>query len=361
MDERVYDLTEKNLNKTCELRLINLASQPFIHPSFDAIIMVKPTQPLTDFQKLTIDQYIQHGGKVIFTIDKLEAEMDSLQLLNQVIAYDRQLGISDLLFRYGVRMNNDLLMDLQCDYLPFDVNGNGQYELLPWNYFPVLESAENHPINKNLGFVSGRFVNTLDTVSTQENIKKTILLWSSVNSRSIASPARISGEENSTAPDDAKYQSKHLPAAVLLEGNFSSYFARRLSQEFADSLQKLGMPFLSQSNKPAALMVVADGDIFLNDITKDGPLPMGMNRFTLSSAYAFPFANREFLQNTLEYFMNRDNLIEAKSKEVVPRLLDMKRIRTDNSYILLFNIVLPLLLTLLFAFVLLKIRSRIYQ
>src|SRR5690606_12181652 len=114
---------------------------------------------------------VMNGGKIFWFVDRLNAEMDSLKA-GEVIAYDRELQLNDLLFNYGVRVNPDLVMDLQCDYLPFDVNGNGQYDLLPWNYFPLFGTQNNHPINKNLGFVSGRFVNSIDTVGVPE-IKKT--------------------------------------------------------------------------------------------------------------------------------------------------------------------------------------------
>ena len=168
MDFSVYDLAEVVLKPNYNLSLVNLKTQQFINPDFKTLLIVKPTLEYSDEEKLKIDQYLMNGGKLMFFIDRLNAEMDSLQIKNQVIAYDRELGLNDLLFRYGVRINPNLIMDLQCDYLPFDVNGNGQFEFLPWNYFPVLESADNHPINRNLGFVAGKFVNSLDTTEVEE-------------------------------------------------------------------------------------------------------------------------------------------------------------------------------------------------
>src|SRR5205085_6685081 len=120
----------------------------------------------TDEEKLKLDQYVMNGGKLMIFMDRLNAEMDSLQVKNEVVAYDRDLKLNDLLFKYGVRINADLVMDLQCDYLPFDVNGNGQFELLPWNYFPVLEGSDD-PISRNVGFVAGRFVNSIDIVGSE--------------------------------------------------------------------------------------------------------------------------------------------------------------------------------------------------
>ena len=145
-----------------------LPRKPVIPDTFKLLMIVKPTITFTEEEKLKIDQYVMRGGKVLWFIDRLNAEMDSLQIKNQVIAYDRNLNLEDLLFRYGVRINPDLLMDLQCDFLPFDVNGNKQFEFLHWNYFPLFESKQNSVINKNLGLVAGKFVNSIDTVSAPE-------------------------------------------------------------------------------------------------------------------------------------------------------------------------------------------------
>ena len=207
---------------------------------------MKPTILFTDEEKLKLDQYVMNGGKLLLFGDRLSAEMDSMQTKKgEVTAFDRDLKINDLLFNYGVRINADLLMDLQCDFLPFDVNGNGQFELLPWNYFPVMESKNNHPINKGLGFVSGQFVNSLDTVEA-EGIKKTVILSSSANARTIGSPAVISNKENVNAPEDAKFKRSNIPTAILLEGKFRSMFANRLTQAMSDSLQQYNIPFSPQ-------------------------------------------------------------------------------------------------------------------
>ena len=167
-----YDLVENVLKPNYNLFTFDLNSPTFLPKEMKVLIIVKPALSFTDEQKLKLDQYVMNGGKLLVFADRLNAEMDSFQIVNQVTAFDRDLKWNDLFFNFGVRINADLVMDLQCDYLPFDVNGNGQYELLPWNYFPVMESKNNHPINKGLGFVAGRFANSLDTVEA-EGIKKT--------------------------------------------------------------------------------------------------------------------------------------------------------------------------------------------
>jgi ABC-2 type transport system permease protein len=348
MEYNIYDLVENNLKRDYDLSIVNIQSQPFISEDFKVLVMVKPTTAFSDEEKLKLDQYVMNGGKILMFIDRLNAEMDSLQIKNEVVAYDRDLQLNDLLFRYGVRINADLLMDLQCDYLPFDVNGNGQFELLPWNYFPVLQSPSNHPINKSLGFVAGRFVNSIDILEA-EGIKSTVLLTSSANARTIGTPALISGRENVNAPDDEKYKRKDIPVAVLLEGKFRSLFANRLSAAMNDSIKKYGSTFLPQSLAANKMIIVADGDIVLNSLSKGQPIPMGMNPYTYGSQREFPFANKDFLQNCLDYLVDENGLSEAKGKDYVLRLLDPKKVSDEKTYWQVINIAAPILLVILFA------------
>lgn len=361
MDYSIYDLVENNLNIDYSLSLININKQPFIPKEFKVLVMVKPTQPFTEEAKMKLDQYVMNGGKILLFTDRLNAEMDSLQIKNEVIAYDRGLQLNDLLFKYGVRVNADLVMDLQCDYLPFDVNGNGQFELLPWNYFPVLESKSDHAINKNLGFVSGRFVNSIDVVEA-EGIRKTVLLSSSANARRIASPALISGKENVAAPEDEKFKTPNLPVAVLLEGKFSSLYANRASQAMRDSIAAYGGQFMPRCINDNKIIVVADGDIVLNSVVKGSePIPMGMNPYTYGTQRAFPFANKDFVQNCLEYLINTNGLSEAKGKDYVVRLLDSKKVSERKSFWQMINIAVPVVLVMLFAFVFQWNRKRKYS
>jgi gliding-associated putative ABC transporter substrate-binding component GldG len=360
MDFSVYDLAEQTLKPAYNLSLIDIQKQPFISPEFKALIVLKPKEAFSDLEKLKLDQYVMNGGKLLFFIDRLNAEMDSLQIKNEVIAYDRDLQLNDFIFHYGVRINPDLLMDLQCDYLPFDVNGNGQFEFLPWNYFPVLESAENHPINKNLGYVSGKFVNSIDLVES-EGIKKTVLLHSSPNARIIATPALISGKENVTAPEDNQYKTADVPVAVLLEGKFSSLFSNRLSAAMNDSLKAYNILFSKSCPTENKMLVVSDADIIMNAVVKGNqPLSMGMNPFTYGSQREFPFANREFLLNTLDYMLNANDLSEAKSKDYTVKFLDTKKVNADRTYWQLINILLPVMLVIIFAFLFQYLRKRKY-
>ena len=292
--------------------------------------------------------------------DKLEAEPDSLKSMsNQVVAFDRNLALDDLLFKYGARINPDLVMDLQCDFLPFVVNGSEQMEYLHWNYFPLFDSKSNHLINKNLGLVAGKFVNSIDTVEA-EGIKKTVLLSSSPNSRTIATPALISGKENINAAEDEKYKKSNIPVAVLLEGKFQSLYSNRVSQAMKDSLEKYGAFFQQQALTDNKIIVVADGDMVLNSVQKNEPLPMGVNPYTYGSQYQYEFANKDFLQNCLDYLINPSGLAEAKAKDYTLRLLDTKKITEQKATWQLINIAVPVLLVFLFAVIYQWRRKRKY-
>ncbi len=355
----IYDLAENVLKKNYNLFMLDITKQPVIPDTFKLLMIVKPTKSFTEDEKIKIDQYVMHGGKVIWFLDRLNAEMDSLQLKNQVIAYDRNLNLEDILFKYGVRINPDLLMDLQCDFLPFDVNGNKQFEFLHWNYFPLFESKSNHAINKNLGLVAGRFVNSIDTVKT-ENLSKTVLLNSSANARTFATPAVIRGEENRNAPEDAQFKKKDVITGVLMEGRFTSLYANRMPLNIVDSLQKYGSPFqqISVSNK---MIIVSDGDVVLNGTSQGAPLPMGFNPYTMETQYQYQFANRDFLQNCLDYLINNSGLSEAKSKDYTLRLLDPVKIKDERTTWQMINILLPVLLVFIFGFLYQYWRKRKYS
>ena len=348
--DNVVDLVENVLRKNYSLFTLNIAKEPVIPDTFKLLMIVKPTAPFTEDEKFKIDQYVMRGGKVIWFIDRLEAEMDSLQIKNQVIAYDRNLNLEDLLFKYGVRINPDLIMDLQSDFLPFSVNGKDQFNFLHWNYFPLFESKQNSLINKNVGLVAGRFVNSIDTVNAPA-IKKTILLSSSANSRTIETPALISGEENRNAPEDDAFKKKDIPAGILLEGKFTSLYKNRVSQQEMDSLQQFGTPFLTECINDNKMIVIADGDIVLNGTQERNPLPMGVNSYTVGTQYEYQFANKAFVENCLEYLINTANLSEARAKDYTLRLLDPKLIAEQKTKWQMINLALPVALIIIFGII----------
>ncbi len=360
-DYRTYDL-QQTLNRDYELVPINFSLEKYIPDTVKAVVIVKPTLQFSEEDKLKIDQYVMRGGKLLMFIDGLIAEQDSLRFKPETIAYDRNLNLTDMLFRYGVRINSSLVMDLQCDFMPFVVGGsaeNPQYEFLHWNYYPLFEPRGNHSITRNLGLVAGRFVNSMDTIQTP-GVEKTVLLSSSANSRVISTPALISLNENRNVPEDEKFRSKDIPVAVLLEGKFTSLFRNRLSSTQADSLNELGTPFISTNLLDNKMIVVADGDMVLNDVSPDGPLPMGVNFFNVGSQYEYQFANRDFLLNCIEYLVSNPAISQTRNKEIVLRLLDAKKVSEQKRTWQFVNIVVPILLVLIAGFIYQEVRKRKY-
>ncbi|HEV8084021.1 MAG TPA: gliding motility-associated ABC transporter substrate-binding protein GldG [Chitinophagaceae bacterium] len=355
----VYDLVENVLKKNYNLFTINIAKESVIPDTFKLLMIVKPTVAFSEEEKLKIDQYIMRGGKVLWFIDRLNAELDSLRIKNQVVAYDRNLKLEDILFRYGVRINPDLLMDLQCDFLPF-VNARDSFDYLHWNYFPLFESKQNSIINKNVGLVVGRFVNSIDTVSAP-GIKKTILLSSSSNARTIETPALISGEENRNAPEDNAYKKQNIPVAVLLEGTFTSLYKNRVSQAILDTNIKYGTPFLPQSLHENKMIIAADGDIVLNGVLKGQPLPMGVNPYTVETQYQYQFANKQFVENCIEYLLNDAGLSEARAKDYTLRLLDPEKVQDQKTPWQIINTAVPVLLIILLGVIYQWWRKRKYS
>lgn len=355
-----WDLVENILMPDYSVFTLDLTKENIIPDTFKLLIVVKPTLTFSENEKLAIDQFVMRGGKLLLFIDRLNAEMDSLQIKNQVIAFDRNLDLQDLLFKYGVRVNPDLIMDLQSDFLPFDVNNSGQFELLHWNYFPLFQPNQQSLVTKNVGLVAGRFVNSIDTVKS-EGIKKTILLSTSPNSRIIATPALISGSENRNAPVDEAFTMSNIPVAVLLEGRFSSLFKNRLSTEKLDSLYDAGAPFVPENIQDNKMIIVGDGDIPLNSVYHGQPIPMGVNPFTIGTQYEYQFANHNFVQNCIAYLINEGDLMQAKAKDFKLRLLDSKKTDAEKSMWQLINFAVPIILIVLFGFIYQFYRKRKYK
>lgn len=359
LDQRVYDLIENTLRPNYAFRILPIDAVPVIPEIFKAILVVKPMQRFSDAQKLKLDQYVMHGGKLVWMLDNLYASLDSLQRSEgQFVAFDMGLNLEDQLFRYGVRLNQDLVQDLQCDKIPSvigSVGGKPQIQLLPWPYFPLLRNVGGHPIAKNLDYVLSQFPQSIDTVESK-GIRKTVLLSSSPESRVLTTPARVEWASVRNEEDLKTFTRKHLPIAVLLEGKFQSLYASRLTQEMSDSLAAGNQRFMAETSGDNQMIVVADGDLVLNAIDQnEGPLPMGMNMYTKQQ-----YANREFLLNALEYLTDKSGILETRSKDYTLRLLDKSKYEDQKSKWQLLNIGLPVLIVMLFIALYQYLRKKRY-
>ncbi|HTR28267.1 MAG TPA: gliding motility-associated ABC transporter substrate-binding protein GldG [Puia sp.] len=357
LDPRVYDLLE-NLRSNYHVGPVRLDSFPLIPPMFNAILIVKPTTAFTDREKLSLDQYLLHGGQIIWAVSTLYADQDSLRLKQQTIAYDRGLDLEDLFFKYGVRVNPDLVEDMQSAKLTVVVGNAGgkpQTEALSWPYYPLLNGSLTHPISKNLDPVLAPYANSIDTVKA-EGVRKTVLLQSSANARRVGTPAIVTFEILKYKDDPAYFNQPNIPVAMLLEGTFHSLFENRLPKALADSLAgPYGQPFVPVSAKPGRVIVVADGDLFMNAVTERGPLPLGYSRDD-----DYQFANEYFINNCVEYLLNPSGILETRAKDYTLRLLDPSKVEQDRGFWQFINVGLPLILVALGGYLYQLVRRRKY-
>ena len=333
---------------------INIKEVPYIPSAFNALVILKPTRPFSDTDKLKIDQYVMRGGKVFWMIDNMYDEFDSLRNSSGFIAFDRGLNLEDILFRYGVRLNENLLQDMQCDKLGQIDPNNQQTRLVDWPFFPILNGT-NHPVSKNLDGVRAMFPNTLDTVKA-DGIKKTFLLRSSTNARVLSAPAKVDFEFLQIAPDIKQFTVHDTTVAALLEGKFKSLYSGRIPKSFSDSMAIYHVPVRTVCDSGTKMIVVADGDIAANQTSPQyGPLPMGYNFYT-----NYTFANKEFFSNCLEYLVNSSGILETRTKDFTLRLLDLKKVKEQKTTWQFINIALPVLIIILFGFIYQQLRKRKY-
>ena len=326
-------------------------------PSFDAIIIAKPTQPLDERDKFLIDQYIMHGGKVLWLVEPVLATMDSLQNQESTIGLEQDLNLDDMLFKYGVRLNRDLLLDLTCAALPIrtgQVAGQAQLEFFRWFYFPLLQAASNHPMVRNMNAIKADFVSSMDATTSANGIDQIPLLKTSDYTKVSGTPVFITLAMLRQSPDKRMFSSKGKNVAYLLKGSFPSLYANRIPQEIVDDQ---ATDFMEES-KPTAMIVVADGDIIRNqiDIRTRKPLPLGFDQYTQNT-----YANKEFIENAISYLVDGEGLIDIRSRELKVRLLDMTKINQERTKWQVINTLLPIAIIIALGFVMAFIRKRKYS
>lgn len=331
----------RSIIKNYQFDTVNINKSSII-PQYDALVILKPTTPFNDAEKIKIDQYVMHGGKLFWMIDNMYTEFDSLYQSQGFIAFDRGLNLDDILFNYGVRLNQSLLQDMQADKLPqISTNGSEQKRLVDWPFFPILNGT-NHPISKNLDGVRLMFPTILDTVEAN-GIKKTILLQSSENARILEAPIKIDFSFLQVAPDVQEFQKKNIPTSVLLEGKFHSLYSNRISKAVQDSMRAIDYPFINTNVAENRMIIVSDGDMAMNQFSQtSGPLPMGTNLFT-----KYIYANKDFYLNCLDYLVNPSGILQIRSKEFTLRRLDTKKAEAEKTKWQLINIALPIFLVII--------------
>ena len=310
---------------------------------YKVIIIAKPTIPFNKLDKFLIDQYIMNGGKLLLLIDGVNASIDSINNQNgYFIAKKNDLNLDDQLFKYGVRINSDLVQDLRSTEIPIVTgysNNRPIQELFKWPYYPLISSKSNHPITNNLDGIKSDFISSIDTL--KNNIKKTILLESSNNSRLVQSPSKVSLGIIENPPPAESYNKENIPLAVLLTGKFTSVFKNRI-------VPKNNEINFKSSSDSTSIIIVSDGDLIANEVSSSGnAFPLGYDKFI---NYTFD-GNKKFIINAVQYLNDQNGLIKLRSKNIKLRLLNNDIISNYRMLITIINLILPILIFLFLIFI----------
>ena len=339
----VADVT-RNLAKYFTVDRGTIGGTQGILDNYSAVIIAGPTKEFSEADKLVIDQYIMNGGKVLWLFEEVFVDSDSLAQGETVGIYS-PLNIEDQLFRYGARINPEIVQDMDCMVIPLTVltgPENKQIVPAPWIYYPLLYPRNDHPVTRNLNRVAGKFVNTIDTVGLDPLIKKSVLLSTSRYSATVSPPMGISLREAELTPDEKDYQKSNIPVSVLLEGVFTSAYKNRMTGTL---VSRTDFKLKTQSTK-TKMIVVADGDIIRNEISRSGTssgyFPLSNDRYTGQI-----IGNRDFIVNCINYLVDDNGLMQLRSREVKMRLLDRPRIKAGKSMWQLINVAGPVLIVIL--------------
>jgi gliding-associated putative ABC transporter substrate-binding component GldG len=319
--------------------------------SGNVVIIARPVRTFSETDKFKLDQYIMKGGNVMFFIDQMHASMDSASMESNY-AFPYQTGLMDQLFKYGVRVNPDLIQDRFSASYPVVVSEVGdqpQIMQMEWPFFPLIYQHADHPISRNVDAALTRFISSVDSVRA-DGVKKTALFFSSQYSRKLITPVKVSVNDLRKNVKTETFNEGPIPVAWLLEGNFTSLYKNRFLPE---GVQKEGY----LSNGTAKMVVVGDGDFVRNDINPRNGMAQQLGMDPISGRV---FANELIVMNMVAYLTDQNGLITARNKEVTIRPLDKERIKTEKTFWQMINIGLPLIIIVLFGIALSWIRKRTY-
>ncbi len=331
---------------------VNLPEKEVLE-GYDAVIVAKPKRPFSESDKYKLDQYIMNGGKALFFLDQLYVNEDSA-LTGGTIALPIDVNLGDLLFKYGVRVNQDLVQDLSSGVMPVIVNMIGnepEIQNFKWHFFPVLNSFGDHPIVKNSDAIYTKFINTIDTVKAN-GIKKTPILFTSKYAKTVNSPIRVALQDINKLGQEDFLNKSPLPVGYLLEGRFTSLYKNRFKPKGSRIENTLDEGVHSK------VLVVGDGDIIENEFSLKTrqPVELGYSEFMKHK-----FANDEFIKNALQYMLDEDGLILARNKEITLRPLDEIKVKQEKRYWQVINLGLPILLIVIYGLLRFYWRKRKYS
>jgi ABC-2 type transport system permease protein len=319
---------------------------------YKAVLVINPQSGFSEQERFVIDQYIMRGGAVLWAINGVRLSEQVLQSEGFTPVLPLELGLTDMLFRYGVRVNPALVQDVQCLPIPVNVSSDPQqpnFQPMPWTYAPLLLTSQGSPVTRNMGQVMSTFVSPIDAVGGDDGIEKRVLLATSTASRVTATPGEV--DLNDMNPDVNAFVYQYVPVAVSLEGEFSSAFAHRMIPEgIVESTKEI-----IKKSKKTRQVVIGSGSILLNETQKGQALPMGYDRYS-----GMQFSNRDFAANAVLWLTDSEGLISLREKSVALRLLNDKRAHDHHAAIQTVSTVVPVALLALIGGTVLVVRKRKY-
>ena len=319
---------------------------------YKAVIVLNPQTAFSEQERFVIDQYIMRGGAVLWALNGVRFSETVLQSEGFTPILPLELGLTDMLFRYGVRVNPALVQDIQCLPIPVNVSSDPSQpnlQPMPWTYAPLLLTSQGSPITKNMGQVMSTFVSPIDAVGGEDGIEKRVLLATSTASRVTATPGEV--DLNDLNPDMAAFQYQYVPVAVSMEGVFPSAFAHRMIPEGIESDEPI-----RKTSAKTRQVVIGSGSILLNETQKGQVLPMGYDRYS-----GMQFSNRDFAANAMLWLTDSEGLISLREKSIALRLLNDKRAHEERQQVQAISTILPVAILAIIGGIVFVIRKRKYE
>jgi ABC-2 type transport system permease protein len=353
---QVADIT-RHLSTYYQIDRVTIHGQENILDPYALVIIAGPRGKYSEADKFVLDQYIMNGGACLWALENVHVPTDSLSTLGYTMSFPFTNNLEDQLFKYGVRINPELVQDMQCGLIPVNTAPRGaspDFAPVPWLYHPLFMPNQRHPIGKNVNLVKGQYSNTIDTLSNP-GISSTVLLRSSEYTRTLAAPVEINMKEVAEEPKEREFQEPFRVTGALLDGRFPSVFANRLIKGYTDHPE-----LFRASSVPTRMIVIADEDVIKNP-TREKPggvmvEPLGFDRFTKRT-----YGNKIFITNAVHYLVDKSGLIQIRNRDIRMRLLDKVKTREEKTRYLIINTLLPIALVFVMAFSLIYYRKIKYQ
>ena len=353
-----YEVADIARSLSADFEIDMLEAADLKDADVDILVIANPKKEFPETSKIAIDQYLMKGGKLLWLVDPVQVSLDSLSKGFQTYSFPNDMNLGDQLFRYGVRLNYELLQDVNCIQIRVNTAAPGnppRYTLHPWYYSPLLTPNDNHPISRNLNWVKSEFVSSLDTVSANSTIRKEVILRTSPYARRIKAPSSVSLANINNPPARELFTEADIPVGVLLEGVFTSNYKNRMVENYGYSSAEI-----IQESQPTQMIVIADGGMITNKVNYSTNPPK-IQELGFDEVSGQVFGNKEFLINAISYLDDKQGIMQLRGRSLKLRLLDKVKLREEATFWKWLNVLLPLLLITVFALVYNLVRKYRYN